>query len=244
MAYEHRNVIVGAADVYMSREDSTTWTNVPAFPDRVPGESFRTTMERDHSGDTDEWRHMGYTQGGLEITYAPDYTGIEVDQSLDDILLTKTRQTVTITTTLAEATLRNLLAAWGQGGGTFHEGLEPNPDFDPELAETNDDGDYTTPGANDRFVAVADSITVDISAGDLGDEPTERALIFIGKAPRVDGTGANSRRERVWYLDRALAVESTSVGHSRGEASTIPVSLRALPSGNGLYGRVIERAVA
>jgi hypothetical protein len=58
------------------------------------------------------FRDVGYTQEGVEINYQPDYGEVEVDQFLDAAKLFKQKMTVNVSTTMAEATLENLLVAW------------------------------------------------------------------------------------------------------------------------------------
>lgn len=117
MAYNARNIIVGAAALFLSDSDSTQtgYNDGPALPAGVPGTPFATTME----GAVD-FRHAGYTSEGLELAYEPDYTDIEVDQLLDSAKIFKTSMRATINTTLVEGQLENLLIAWGQGSGTLN----------------------------------------------------------------------------------------------------------------------------
>jgi len=107
---ETRNVIVGAAAVYVSTATSadTTLTNwntqlaLTAVPDNA-------TLK----AGTD-WRDVGFTQEGVEVSYEPDFGEVEVDQLLDSARLFKQSMRVTVNTTFAEATLENLLVVWGQ----------------------------------------------------------------------------------------------------------------------------------
>ena len=111
MAYQVRNIIIGAAALYISSEDSTaagyTAPTLPAAP--AAGASFSTALDG-----ASDWRHAGFTTEGLEISYEPDFGDVEVDQLLDSAKLFKQSMRVTINTTLAEASLENLLVAWGQ----------------------------------------------------------------------------------------------------------------------------------
>ena len=208
MAYNHENIIVGAADIYLGDDAGQ------ALPDFTVGTSARAAFDGAATG----WTHVGLTTGGVEFAYAPDFGEVEVDQYLDVAKMFKQRQTVTVNTTFAEATLENLLFAWGQPGRTWSE-------------DTDYIGDAPAEGDEELI----------IHGGALGDKPVERSLAFVGQAP---GEG----RERVYYLGRVLSVESSSHSLSRSEATTIPVSLRCLPSGGGdtsgevEYGRIIERA--
>ena len=60
------------------------------------------------------FRDVGYTQEGVELNYQPDYGEVEVDQYLDAAKLFKQKVTVNVSTTLAEATLENLMVVWDE----------------------------------------------------------------------------------------------------------------------------------
>lgn len=188
MAYVTRNLIVGAAAVYLSATDSTAGA-LPALPAAVAATKFTTTLDG-----SPNWIHVGYTTDGLEFAYEPDYTPVEVDQSLDAAKLFKSAMTASVNTTFAEATLKNLQVTWGQQSAT--------------LASTSSD------------------TTLGISAGALGDEPTERSLVAVGLAPRVV---AGTPRERIYYARRVLSVDASTHALRRAEATVFPVSFRLLP---------------
>lgn len=118
-ANNKQNIIVGAASLYIGNKSATT---KPAFA----AASYRTTLEGTawSATATDAttaafWNATGYTQEGLEVSYEPDYGDVEVDQLLDSALVFKQSMRVSLNTTLAEATLYNLMLAWGQAGSTF-----------------------------------------------------------------------------------------------------------------------------
>lgn len=207
MAYNARNIILGAAALYISAKDSsdTTFGTGPAIPtmsaaDVTAGKSIATAFE----AATTDWRHAGYTSEGLELSYEPDWTDVVVDQLLDSAKIFKTSMRATINTTFTEAALENLLVAWGQGKAKTYD---------------NSDATFTELG---------------IAGGALGDEPIERSLAAIGPAPRA-ATGI--RRERLYYARRALSVDSVSVAVRRDEATVFPVSFRLLPDGAATAGR-------
>lgn len=86
--------------------------------------------------------------------------------------------------------------------------------------------------------------TLGISSGELGDEPVERSLVFVGPAPRTAST--NKKQERVYHCHRALSVESTSYAMRRNEPTTLPVSFRILPDpirSAKQYGYVKDRQI-
>jgi hypothetical protein len=117
MTYKVKNIIIGAAAVYLSAEDSTEWTSAPALPTVAGTASMVPALD----GSAD-WRHTGFTSEGVEVSYEPDYGEVEVDQLLDSAKLFKQSMRVTVNTTFSEATLENLLVVWGQQNTTYTSG--------------------------------------------------------------------------------------------------------------------------
>lgn len=116
-----QNIIVGAASVYLGTTISDITTDADAIgtgagqrPAFVGGTSYRSTLNANA-----DWRNVGYTQEGLEVSYEPQYGDVEVDQLLDSALVFKQSMRVSLNTTLAEATLYNLMVAWGQAASTL-----------------------------------------------------------------------------------------------------------------------------
>jgi hypothetical protein len=101
---DKNNILVGAAGVYLAPAGT-------AKPAKAAGTRYRTTMDANGT-----WRNVGYTQDGFEISNDPSFTDVEVDQLLDAALIIKDGMSMTISTTFAEATLENLLVAWGLAG--------------------------------------------------------------------------------------------------------------------------------
>lgn len=110
--YDKQDILVGAASVYLGPavNDPVTANTAPAFAVA----SYRDTLEASNN-----WRNVGYTMEGLEVAYEPDYAEVEVDQLLDSAFLYKQAQKVTINTTFAQATLLNLMVAWGQADSSL-----------------------------------------------------------------------------------------------------------------------------
>ena len=80
---------------------------------------------------------------------------------------------------------------------------------------------------------------LEITAGELGECPVERALCAIGP-----GTGAcevGDEVERIYVAFRALSMDAVTVSVSRDSASTFDANFRLLPANNGSYGRIIDR---
>ena len=107
MALNKRNVLVGAARLFIG----PTGTSKPAV---VAGTSYVTTMLADGT-----WREVGFTTDGVEFATDPTYDEITVDQQMDSVRIFKSGMTASISTTLAEATLENLVVAWGQASATL-----------------------------------------------------------------------------------------------------------------------------
>lgn len=211
MAYSVKNVIVGAAALYVTVGDSVSTAGW--FVDGVPSGPSLPVLTGGAvaalNGSVD-FRHVGFTTGGITFSYEPSFGDIVVDQLLDSAKIFKDGMKVNVKTTLSEATLANLLLAWGAKSDT-------------------------------TIVTNTGTITADISGGNLGDEPVERGLAFVGPAPR-DSTGA--KRERVYSIRRALQVTTTAHSLDRKAETSIPVEFRCLPdattSGNS-YGKITDR---
>lgn len=107
MAYfDKKNVLVGAARLYIG----PSGTSKPA---PVAGTNYTETM--DAAG---TWRPVGYTTDGVEFATDPTYDEITVDQQMDAVRIFKSGMSANVSTTLAEATLENLVVAWGQATAT------------------------------------------------------------------------------------------------------------------------------
>lgn len=234
-----RNIIVGAAALYISTTDSldpdfyvsaSSDVPAPAIPTLSSGVSAISAL--DASAD---WRFAGYTQEGVEVAYEPDYGEVEVDQLLDAAKMYKQGQTMTVNTTLVEATLENLMVAWAQSPNDV-EGIE---------------GSYRAKGVGGLNDSTGfDGVTLNTGdehlgwgAGALGAEPVERSLAFVGLAPKskVDG----KKRERIYHARRSLQVESNTHGLKRSEATVLPVSFRLLPASvsGAEYGSIRDRVI-
>ena len=152
----------GAANAFVASKNRF----VPAFSS---GESYTTTLNKvltttaatQTATPTEStpaiggaYRNVGYTNNGLQISYQPTYDSVTVDQLLDTAKLFKSAMQVQISTEMAEGTLENILAVFGQKGSTLTS--------------------VSGPSATD---------TLGLEAGALGAAPTERQLIAVGQAP-------------------------------------------------------------
>jgi len=101
-----KNIVVGAAEVFIGSASAT-------LPAPVSGTSYAATL----SG-TAGFKSAGFTSEGVEFSNEPEFTGVAVDQLLDEAKLFKTGIRNSLNTTFAEATLENLLVVWGQADDT------------------------------------------------------------------------------------------------------------------------------
>ena len=111
------------------------------------------------------YRNVGYTNNGLQVTYNPSYGSVTVDQLLDSAKLFKETMEVMIATEMAEGTLENVLAVFGQRSDTL-----------------------TSAGTG-----ATSTKTLGLAGGALGEAPTERQLVAVGQAP-TSTAAANTER--------------------------------------------------
>ena len=158
--------------------------------------------------------NVGYTMNGLEMQFQPDFGEVQVDQILDVAKLYKQGMQVNLATAFAEATLENLLLA---------------------LAANSDDLSGTKTTSAGR--------TLNLSAGDIGECPVERAIVAVG--PGTGDCADSPYIERVYVAYRALSIENVTVSAKRDEASMFEVSFRLLPEdASGSYGKIVDRTWA
>jgi hypothetical protein len=164
--------------------------------------------------DENDYTNVGYTMNGLEMQFQPDFGEVQVDQILDVAKLYKQGMQVNLATAFAEATLENLLLA---------------------LAGNSDDLSGTKTTSNGR--------TLNLSAGDIGECPVERAIVAVG--PGTGDCADSPYIERVYTAYRALSIENVTVSAKRDEASMFEVSFRLLPEdASGSYGKIVDRTWA
>jgi hypothetical protein len=251
MAYtrgSNANIIVGAAALFVTKDAaSLDSTNVPTF---IDGESYRETLSLRH---TANYRNVGYTNNGLEISFAPDFGEVMVDQLLDTAKIFKQGMKVTLKTTLAEATLENLLLAIA--GKTTDFGVL---NYGTAVETSQLAGLTAAPGTGSTGLTAATVVTtgteyntfLNITSGDLGDYPIERGLIAVGpgtgnKDGYPGGTTApttSDQAERVYIAYRAISIDSVTLAAKRDSATAFEVSFRLLPDDNGTYGKIVDRS--
>jgi len=158
------------------------------------------------------FRNVGYTMNGLEIQFQPDFGEVQVDQLLDVAKLYKQGMQVNLNTAFAEATLENLLVAIAGK--------------DNDLSAADSSGD----------------ISMDLSAGDIGECPVERGLVAVG--PGTGDCAVGETLERIYVAYRALSIESVTVSAKRDEPTMFEVSFRLLPNDtDASYGKIVDRTI-
>jgi len=229
MSYSAKNIIVGAGVLYIGKNAGEEYdeTDIAAAGVTLGDASPAATFTNPSKVNDTNWRHVGYTSEGAEMSFEPDYGEVQVDQLLDVAKIFKQGQRVMLNTTFTEATLENFLVAIG-----------------------GKDGDKTG-GSNGNNGAQE---TVFLNGGALGYSPVERSVLVVGPGPdsktAVGGVAAGKKVERLYVAYRALSMETVTLGVRRNEATVFPVSFRLLPSsdsannapdGNQTYGKVIDR---
>ena len=89
----------------------------------------------------------------------------------------------------------------------------------------------------------ADEVTLNVTAGELGDVPVERAIIAVGPGSGDPAATGENKVERVYVGHRVLSIENVTVSAKRDEPSMYEVTFRLLPASNGSYGKIVDRVV-
>ena len=227
-----KNILVGAASLYVTK----LGTGVKDLPANVSNVSYNNIL----LGNAD-FRDMGYTNAGLELSYEPNYGEVMVDQLLDAARLFKQGLKVTLKTTLSEATLENLQVAFGQ-----------------EDSVTTYSGSTASVVSALQVSSANSNTTLNISGGSLGTAPVERTIVAVGNAPANLGiagaaagaantyTTTSAKKERVYIARRVVSMSTVSHGLKRDGVTEFPVEFRCLPDDNDAYdgseyGKIIDR---
>ena len=236
MAFNNaKNIIVGAAPVYISVKDSTDPTYTENLLDGGTISLTARTAAATTLNAAASVRNVGFTNNGLQITYNPTYEDVTVDQLLDAAKLFKSAMQVMIMTEMTEGTLQNVLTVFGQGTSTLTKSGSASTD------------NYPTKGATS---AADEDLTLGLEAGALGVAPTERQLFAVGQAPtfaKSNSSEVSATTERVYYARRVLSVQQTQFTLARNTPTTFPVTFRLLPDANYVgaeYGKIIDRVLA
>lgn len=242
MAANVKNIIVGAAQLYMSTASGSSRPNTTVG---ASGLNWSTQKASGYLNTSTNWRDLGYTTSGLEVSYEPGYGEVMVDQLLDAARLFKQTVKVMLKTELTEATLENLHVVFGQADTYIT--------YSGSVGTSN-----TTLSVAANSTASATNGSLKLAAGALGDAPVERSLVIVGNAPGNIGSAATPvdvstmtantlpGKERVYIARRVVQVEVTSHALKRDSATVFPVQFRCLPDDNDAYdgaeyGIIIDR---
>lgn len=84
---------------------------------------------------------------------------------------------------------------------------------------------------------------LNLSSGDIGDVPVERALVAVGPGSGDPTAVGAAAVERIYVANRALSIENVSVSAKRDTPSMFEVTFRLLSASNGSYGKIVDRTV-
>ena len=223
MAFNAKNIIIGAAPLNITTKDSTDAAYAVVEPAAAQLNGGAAGSITKANGDINEsvwsagaaaYTNVGFTNNGLQITYNPTYGSVTVDQLLDTAKLFKESMEVMLATEMSEATLFNILTVFGQ-------------------KSTSKSGTLSATQAE----------VLSLAGGALLEAPTERQLLAVGAAPTV----ASPNTERVYYARRVLSVQQSQFSLARNNPTTFPVTFRLLPDTNysgSEYGKIIDRFTA
>jgi hypothetical protein len=208
MAYTRgnsNNIIVGAASFFVA-DTVVDASTLPAF---VSSESYRETLSE--APYTADYTNVGYTMNGLELSFAPDFGEVQVDQLLDVAKLYKQGMQVNLNTAFAEATLENLLIA---------------------LAYNNDKLSGNKSQSAGR--------TLDLSSGSLGECPVERGIIAVGAGTGDCAVGETVERIYAAYRALSIENVTVSAKRDEASMFEVSFRLLPDDS-DASYGKIIDR---
>ena len=223
MAFNAKNIIIGAAPLNITTKDSTdaAYSVVEPAAAQLNGGAAGSITKA--NGDINEavwsagaaaYTNVGFTNNGLQITYNPTYGSVTVDQLLDTAKLFKESMEVMLATEMSEATLFNILTVFGQKSSS-----------------------------KSGTLSATQAEVLSLAGGALLEAPTERQLLAVGAAPTV----ASPNTERVYYARRVVSVQQSQFSLARNNPTTFPVTFRLLPDTNysgSEYGKIIDRFTA
>lgn len=249
--FNAKNIIVGAAVVYVGKNgEENNRINVTSSTATAQDPTKVANVELGN------WYHLGYTMEGVTLNIEPTFNDVMVDQLLDTARLFKTQQTVSVATSLTEATLENLYVAIGGAGGATgdYQTASGGASYNQLAVADGSASALTTAGASTVFAGASAVNQVQnilhLNGGALGVSPVERSMCFVGSAPTsvAESAGAGKKAERIYMVYRAVSVEAVGVGVRRDDSTVFPVNFRVLPSttneapdGNAAYGKIVDR---
>ena len=238
------NIVVGAAALFLANVGKELSSLGAGGTAKVPGSGAPDFVEaisyKDTLSNSADFKNLGYTSNGLELTFNPSFGEVQVDQLLDVAKLFKSGMQVTLKTTLAEATLENFLLVLAQRGTVNRYGWT----YSGTQAATT--VSYTAQINTEQ--GAAHGTFIDLMAGELGDFPVERSLVAIGPGvsgnatiPTLPSTSVTDQKERVYLAYRVINIANVTVAAKRDAATMFDVEFRLLPDSTGAYGKVVDR---
>lgn len=200
MAINTKNVLVGAANIFISngnssdaagygRPDTKSADLAKIFNSGASAVSARQgLLTAQDANSRNVYREVGLTSTGLEVSYEPTYGEVMVDQLLDAARLFKQTLKVILKTELVEGTLENLQLSWGQMDNVYVQNAAGSVVNAPTLI--NNDSSFNSSTVFNVDSTTYSTATLALAAGALGDAPVERVLIAVGQAPSQIGTSA------------------------------------------------------
>ena len=212
-----KNIIVGAGALYVGSTTGTEYgeNTLPAASATLSASVKRLTDPA--NVDPTDWKSVGYTSEGAELSFEPDFGEVQVDQLLDVAKIFKQGQRVMVNTTLTEATLENMLIVLG--------------------ADSDDLSGAST----------ADIQTFTINGGSLGVTPVERSIAIIGPGPESKTTGAEVvERVYLAYRALSMDTVTVGIRRNEATVFPVSFRLLASSTntaadGNAAYGKIIDR---
>lgn len=216
MAIDVRNIIVGAANLFVSVDSNSSRPanfNV-AFSDV---NSYTKTLRDSGSA---SWREVGLTTEGIDISYEPSYGEVTVDQLLDVAKIFKQSLRVTLKTSMTEATLQNMELAFGNTG-TITPAVSS---VTMNLAA----GSLGAEPVERSIIAVSQS--------------APEGTVWGSSA----SAAPSGQTERVYLARRVVSMDTVGHGLKRDTVTTFPVTFRCLPDTSSAYvgseyGKVVDR---
>ena len=187
-----RNILVGYGDLFVAENPTGDAETQPTHENNLPDFDVFNSLN-DAFTDAADWDYLGATQEGVELAYEPEYGEVEVDQFGDAAVMFFERASVSLNTQLAEATLENLIVAWG---------------FEDSFLESAQDTDTFSLGIQDgspveRSVAVT-------GKGAAADDGSRRERLYLGRRVlSVEGSSLALRRSE----NTAYPVTFRLLGH-------------------------------
>lgn len=211
-----KNILVGAGAFFVAKTANVVKNETTVVKNGgLTGTSSILDDPANNIGE--DWRYVGFTTEGVEISFQPDFGEVAVDQLLDVAKLFKQGQQVMASTTLSESTLENLYLAIASGVET---------------------GSTST-------VASGTNHSLTLDGGALGQAPVERSICVVGPGP-AGAANAKTERVYVGYRAVSMDTVSVGIRRNDATVFAVNFRLLpegGLGSSGNLYGKVIDRAV-